>query len=280
MPVRGAAPARGETFQDGRGTWTAGAALRVIVVLLTCSPSGERRVLSSAGAAVAWSSPGAPTRAGGCRPTSRGFASELMTCPALLHLSDRISAVLLDVREHTNGTDRSQRSMARSHIPELGGTVLALCEVRTGFEFGQLRGRLRLGSAALGGRCAGGPLRGRRVGGPFRRRSVTSAVRDLGRLSPRRSLTSALCTDNFGHFGPLHPAASDFGPLHRRLRSLAPGGERLRSQNVRCKGPKSAPTRPVATTALPQCSDPQCSARSPPRSLAAAPLSRRAALPT
>jgi hypothetical protein len=70
-------------------------------------------------AAVAWSSPGAPTRAGGCRPTSRGFASELMTCPALLHLSDRISAVLLDVREHTNGTDRSQRSMARSHIPEL-----------------------------------------------------------------------------------------------------------------------------------------------------------------
>lgn len=121
IPVRGAAPARGETFQDGRGTWTAGAALRVIVVLLTCSPSGERRVLSSAGAAVAWSSPGAPTRAGGCRPTSRGFASELMTCPALLHLSDRISAVLLDVREHTNGTDRSQRSMARSHIPEPQG---------------------------------------------------------------------------------------------------------------------------------------------------------------
>lgn len=72
-------------------------------------------------AAVAWSSPGAPTRAGGCRPTSRGFASDLMTCPALLHLSDRISAVLLDVREHTNGTDRSQRSMARSHIPEPQG---------------------------------------------------------------------------------------------------------------------------------------------------------------
>jgi hypothetical protein len=173
IPVRGAAPARGETFQDGRGTWTAGAALRVIVVLLTCSPSGERRVLSSAGAAVAWSSPGAPTRAGGCRPTSRGFTSELMTCPALLHLSDRISAVLLDVREHTNGTDRSQRSMARSHIPERVRAVRAFVA--------------RCGRGSTPGRCAGGPLCRRAVTSvPCTRRRVTSVLCfEIGRLIDR-----------------------------------------------------------------------------------------------
>lgn len=60
-----------------------------------------------------WSSPGAPTRAGGCRPTSRGFASELMTTRCVAGPAVRRAPVSNRCPEPTNQVGGRQRSSRR-----------------------------------------------------------------------------------------------------------------------------------------------------------------------